>query len=753
MKPMRSETVWAVLERARAEGRDVLLETEGLALLREIGLDVPAHVFVRSSVEVPKSDLRPLTGNRVVVKVISPEILHKTEVGGVHIVPNNPDSITANIREMEARFHDKNVIGYTVNQFVAYDPSLGNELLIGMRWTEDFGPIVTFGPGGIYAEFLSANLRVGKSVAMLSPQLTESTRVDEAIGDLTVTQVLCGGLRGQKPRLPRPMIIDVLLRFLQVACEFMPEGILEFEVNPFVVSAGRLVALDVLLKLPVHERKPLPAARPIGKLRNLLEPESAAIIGVSGKMNPGHIILKNLLREGFPADRIAVIKPAAETIDGCRCYPTIAALPGKVDLFVLAIAATQVPDILTELIENHKAESVIVIPGGLEEKEGGAQHTERARTALAHARQSAWQGPVINGGNCVGIQSVPGRYDTTFIPRYKLGDSERVTELPVAIISQSGAFSISMATKLAGIRPRYIISIGNQMDLTMGDYLQYLQDDTEVELFAAYVEGFKPLDGTRFLRAAREISRSGRTVLLYRAGRTVEGARAMASHTASIAGDYAITRQLARAAGVVLADSIDDFEDFIKTFALLRGKSVGGTRLGALSNAGYECVAMADNLGNLDLMRFGSETARRLREIFGSVHIDQLVDVHNPLDLTPIADDLAYEAAFRTIMEDPAVDVGLLGITPMTPALNTLPRGTDHAEDFLSDTSIAARAIRMQREIGKAWVAVVDAGPSYDPMARKLEREGVPTFRTADRALLLLNMLCAERLRAARTHC
>ena len=119
-----------------------------------------------------------------------------------------------------------------------------------------------------------------------------------------------------------------------------------------------------------------------------------------------------------------------------------------------------------------------------------------------------------------------------------------------------------------------------------------------------------------FLRAAREITAGGRTVLLYRAGRTAEGAKASASHTASIAGDYAVTRELARAAGVVVADSLSDFEELVRLFTFLRGKRVEGTRLGAISNAGFECVAFADNLGRFSLPAFDEATGARLEATY-----------------------------------------------------------------------------------------------------------------------------------------
>ena len=126
--------------------------------------------------------------------------------------------------------------------------------------------------------------------------------------------------------------------------------------------------------------------RPIHKLRHLLEPRSAAIVGVSEKLNPGRIILNNLVREGFDRERIYVVKPGSDQIGGCRCVPDIASLPEKVDLFILAVSAAQAPEIVAEIIERQKAESLIVIPGGLEEKKGTEALVARMRGALEAAR-------------------------------------------------------------------------------------------------------------------------------------------------------------------------------------------------------------------------------------------------------------------------------------------------------------------------------------------------------------------------------
>ncbi len=730
-----------------ARGRRVLLETEGLELLAALGIAAPAHVFVKNAREAAAPDTLPFGGDRVVVKVISPQILHKSDVGGVKVVERRREAIVSAIEDMDARLGGQEVVGFTINEFVRYDTSIGSELILGLRETADFGPVVTLGAGGIYTELLAENFKPGREIGIFSPSVTTDGEIEDTIRRLAIGRLATGRLRGQAPRIEMAPLVAAVRRFTALASEFAPHDIAECEINPIVITRGQLVALDILVTLGSGVRPARPA-RPLGKLKHLLEPRSAAIIGVSEKLNPGRIILNNLIREGFARDRIYVVKPGCEALDGCRSVPTIAALPEKVDLFILAISAAQTPQAITDIIEGQKAESIIVIPGGLEEKSGTEAIVGRMREALASARSSEWQGPLINGGNCLGIRSLPGRYDTMFIPEYKLPVPSGPVS-PIAFISQSGAFAVSRMSKLGRLNPKYAITLGNQMDLTVGDYLAYLKDDPTIEIFAVYVEGFARLDGLAFLRAAREITASGRNVILYRAGRTAEGARASASHTASIAGDYAVTRELAEAAGVVVAGSLADFEDLVRLFTLLRHKRADGTRLGAVSNAGFECVAIADTLGRFELPAFDEATSSRLQAIFKSAKIDAVVDVHNPIDLTPMTGDAAYDDVVRAVMEAADIDVGIVGCVPLTAALNTLPAGAGHHEDLTRPDGIGLRLAKLKDELAKAWVAVVDAGAVYEPLVALLEEHGIPTFRTADTALRLLNVLVAARQRAA----
>jgi acyl-CoA synthetase (NDP forming) len=745
-----SDNIAQVLDAARAEHRRVLLQPEAARIVECLGIEVPAAVLVRSSADVDDGDLRQLGTDLVVIKAVSARIVHKTEVGAVAIVRNHPGTVREAVRTMESSLAEQAVVGFALNAHVDYDRALGGELLLGMRWTDDFGPVVTIGPGGMHAELLSAELQAGRAAAVFGAHTRSRNQIERSLASKAFARLAAGMERGGGGGVAfdMPVLVSLVETALAFARSDAATQIGEFEINPLVPGEHGPTALDVLVTLRAGEpgRRP---DRPIHKLKALLEPKSAAIVGVSERLNPGRIILRNMLREGFPAERMAIVKPDAGEIDGVRCFASITALPGCVDLLVLSVAASQVPDAVREVVAGRKAESLIVIPGGLGEKGGTAQLQHDILEALHASRPTEWGGPVLNGGNCLGVRSIPGRYDTTFIPEYKL-PPKRGAATPLALISQSGAFAVARASRFLGLNPRFSISVGNQTDLTVSDYLTYLKDDPEIDVFACYVEGFQPGDGHRWLDAAAEIASSGRDVVLYRAGRTPAGAGATASHTAAVAGDYAVCRELATEAGVVVADSLADFDDLVKVFCYLGRRVVRGSRLGAVSNAGFECVTMADNLGPFQLAPFTGDTVRRLGALLTGRRLQDVVEARNPLDLTPIMDDAGYEEAMTTVLCDENVDVGIVGCVPLTGALNTLARDATHGEDIDDPQSVVRRLIATAQTTTKPWVAVVDAGPRYVPMATLLEQHGIPTFRTADRALRIFGTYCERRLRCLR---
>lgn len=732
---------------ARADGREILFEHECRDLLASLEIRTPDQIFIpadHNPITAAENAWDSLWGDDVVVKVVSPEILHKTDLGGVAIVRNTPAAIAEAIEAMRERLTGFDLHGFVVSELVEHDASPGGELLLNVRWTRDFGPVVSFAAGGVATEFFGRNLRPGTEIAVLSPGLTTPDGIVPILEEKAITPMVTRSFRGHQPRLAMAELERLIARLLHFAQENVPEPIREMEINPVAVTKRGLVALDVLVKLGSRDEEVEPP-RPIGRIEDLLRPRSVAIVGVSKSMNPGRIIVRNLLREGFDPELIWIVKPGIDSLDGVRCVGNLESLPAPVDLLVLSVGAEQVPPMLTSVLEHHLASSVIVIPGGIGEREGTEEMAEAIRAKIRKSRQTEWGGPVVNGPNSLGIRSVPGHVDTLFLPDTKL-PAARKPGAGIALVSQSGAFIASRASHMRSASPRYLISIGNQLDLTAGDYLSFLADDSSLDVIAFYIEGFRPLDGRRWLEAAARATKSGKTVILYRAGRTPEGAKASASHTAAIAGDAVISRELARGSGVVVADSLEEFEDLTTLFWLLRDRPLAGLRIGAMSNAGYESVAFADNAGPFRFVLWSPATAERIGALFAESRLDRIMNVTNPLDVNPQMTDEPFVETARAILGDPGVDVGLIGCVPLTGALQTLPQGSAHAEDIDASDSIVSGLAELWRETQKPWAVVVDAGPLYDPMVDRLERAGIPVFRSGDRAIRLLGIWAQAKL-------
>ena len=317
--PIDEKTIRGIASTAQAEGRSSLTELEGMDVLGAMGLSCPRRAFARNAAEAARSAAPGnFPGDKVVIKIVSAAILHKTEVGGVIVSRNAPEDVRSAVAAMEARFAEQDVAGYSINEFISFEPSLGREIIAGYRFAPDFGPIVSLGFGGILAEFLASAFRPGSSTLVVASSAGRGL-VMKALSRNALQKILSGGLRGTKSILEPEALASLAMRIAEAAPILAAAGILELEVNPFALvtegGSARFVALDALAKLG-----PLPkgvafesgrfaylpqARRPLAKLGRLLAPKSAAVIGVSEKsVNNGRIILRNLQKQGFESSRI-----------------------------------------------------------------------------------------------------------------------------------------------------------------------------------------------------------------------------------------------------------------------------------------------------------------------------------------------------------------------------------------------------------------------------------------------------------------
>jgi len=777
--PIDSDRIHAILSRAHEQGRNRLYEHECNEIQEAIGAEAaPASRLIPIDGHPTAADLDALSSDKVVLKVVSSDITHKTEAMGVRIVAREIGAVEAAFglmkrevpeayaawleghqgevpgalagrrgRGLEQRIADR-LTGILLCDYVRPDSQgFATELFVGIRHTREFGPIISAGLGGVEMELLARQLRKGAAVAIAPTGSMNGERFFELFRRTLSYERLSGAMRGGGRLLDDAVLVHCFQAFIDLANHFSPLNpdasfhLEEVEVNPYVATGGRMAPLDGVCCF--RPADPAVEHRPVDKLGGLLRPASAAIIGVSdSKRNMGRIILGNMLAAGYDAGELTVIHPDAKAIDGVACVPAVEALPHKVDLFVAAIGADRVEPVLDELIAHDRAETVILIPGGIGEKQGSRELEAALRDRLRTAHRADGGGPLVLGGNSLGVISRPGRYDTMFIPDAKLPKTHDRPPSGLCFISQSGAFIVATLSDEPWLDPTYAISIGNQIDLTAGDLMSYLADDPDIDVFAVYAEGFRPGDGFAFAAAVEQATALGKDVVFYKAGRTPEGRSATAGHTASVAGDYAVCENALTQAGALMAADFGAFTDYLRLALPLRGKAVSGNRVAALSNAGFETVGMADSIhaddADLRLPAFSGRTEEAIAKILFDNRLDRLVDVRNPLDITPMADDTAYADLVAEVLADPGIDAAIVGIVPLTPALQTLAPGQGHTESIHHPDSIAQRLPRIAAASDKPVVAVVDAGALFDPLAEVLGAGGLPVFRSADRAVRAL---------------
>lgn len=773
------ENIKKIFQSVEKEGRNFLLEHEVYQILKEVHIRTPQWLFVKKGQKVEEKALSIFEKKPLVLKIVAPMIVHKTDVGGVQFVENDVKalnkvcenmflSVPKKFQNWMKKFNrqgkknhpsleeiDKEIRGTLICERVDYDRTgFGTELLVGIKNSREFGPTVTMGIGGVEIEYLSERIKEGKAISISSAYLLEKKGVLRLLEPLAVYDKLVGKVRGKEALISEDELIETYLHFHQLGAYYSPYEIdhpyviEELEVNPFVVQEKKLIALDGMCRFSKNHRKL--KMRHFEDIQYLLKPRSIAIIGVSEKMNVGHIILNNILKEGFPSWNVFVVKPGLKDIEGCTCVPTISDLPKTIDLFVLTVAAEQTYKVIKELIDNEKARSAIIIAGGIGEKKGTQVLEKKIKELLEKSSQEEKLTPIVNGGNCLGIYSKPGKYDTTFVPDYKL---PRITGRKTSLVylSQSGAFMISRMSKLPNIEPLYAISIGNQIDLKVSDYMNYFKGENEAKVFGIYMEGFLPADGLALAKAARDIVRQeGKMIVLYKAGRTPEGREATASHTASVAGDYNICCSILEEVGVIVADTIFEFENYVKNLSFLAHKVIRGNRIGLISNAGFECVTMADNLKDeqvFELATLSPKTVKKISELLKTSGIHRLQDVRNPLDTTPVADDAVFAECVLAMLEDENIDCAVVSPVPMTPSMQTLVPERFHEENLYSPQSIVMRLIDIFHKTDKPFVVNVDAGDIFKPMADCLEQSGVPTFKRSDIAVKFLRKYINNRLK------
>ncbi|MFM2129173.1 MAG: hypothetical protein RL477_719, partial [Pseudomonadota bacterium] len=459
----------------------------------------------------------------------------------------------------------------------------------------------------------------------------------------------------------------------------------------------------------------------------LLRPRNIVLVGASDR--PRHWsgrVHENLRRFGFPGG-IYPVNPKRDEIWGTRCFPSVRDLPEGPDHVVSFLPADLVFGLMEEAADAG-ARSALVFAGGFGEG-GDPEGRKRAARlgAIVRERSIALCGP-----NCLGNVSAPARAVT--LPDDGL---EKIEAGPVAVIAQSGGLCVALNRILfeRGLMPSYLISCGNQVGLTAGDYLRHMAGEPQVRAALLYLEQVVGLDD--FLDAARAMQAAGKAVIAVKIGGSEAGRKAALAHTGALAGTVEAFDAVAGAAGVARVDCIEDAIEALE-YSVRAGR-LGSGDVAVMTNSGAmkSLVSESSARAGVKLAGFSAETQARLTEALGPD-----APAGNPVDTKLTIRTENYTACLDALADDPAV-----GLILLAEELPQVP-GIERKEANLRGIGEWAKARAKRPPV--ALFTPVNVSPSEH--ARKL-RAGLahlPYFAEPDRAFRVIRRLQEQARRTAR---
>ncbi|OPY65022.1 MAG: succinyl-CoA synthetase subunit alpha [Syntrophorhabdus sp. PtaU1.Bin002] len=590
----RSDTE-AILNRAHTENRKFLMEHESKQILENAGIETTGSMVSTSEDEAVKmcGDL----GYPVVLKIVSPGVVHKTDSGGVKLDLKNEEDVREAYRDILSRFRNEKIIGVSVQKMAPP----GVEAIVGVTRDASFGPVLMFGLGGIFAEVL-------KDVTFRVLPITEDS-ADEMLEEIKGYSLL-KGYRGQSVDIPA--LKELLLKVSNLA--IMQPEITELELNPVVLYPSGYLAVDARIFVDRAPPKPevdVPAAR--DDLFELFYPQSIAILGATdsqGKL--GYNVTWNLLSHQF-SGKLYPINPRKETVLGLKAYRSILDVKDPVDVAIIIVPAEAVPKAIEDCCTKGIKYIVVETAGFAETGEAGRKIQSDIKSLIAK------RGCRLLGPNCSGV------INTHHNMVQSIGLIDQLRKGNVGLIAQAGVYAAGILTGLRNVLDFGIIAtIGNKMDVSEADILEFMGQDENIKVIALYMEDVT--SGQRFVDIAGRVSQK-KPVIVLKAGRTEAGKKAVSSHTASMAGSDEINTAAFRQSGAIRA------RDNEHLFALLRAFSKQplpkGPGVLVITYTGSLGVAATDMLYTCNLRL--AELEPHLKKRLASV-LDDYLNIQNPVD-------------------------------------------------------------------------------------------------------------------------
>jgi len=665
----------------------VITEESSKEILSEYGIKVPHYALVTNTDEAARKSKE--IGFPLVAKIVSADILHKTDVGGVKVGLNSEDEVRKTFDDMFYRLKEKfDVKGVLLEKMV---PN-GVELIIGLQNDSQFGPSIMVGLGGIYTElFKDVSFRVLPITKNDALKMLESLRGKDILR----------GFRGSKP-INMDMLCEAIVHIGTLGVD-MAGKYESIDFNPVVLYPDGYFVVDA--KIILKEKSSddaISRANPDSSHMDLFfNAKSVALIGASPEPNKiGNSVMESLAKHDYKGKVYPVNAKGYSEIMGVKAYKNLLDIKDPIDVVIVTVDLKFVPDLLTECGKKNIHNMVIISGGG---KELGGERAAIEKRIQDLSRELNIR---IIGPNCIGIFNGENRLDCAFQGHLRM---LRPKQGNVAFLSQSGTVGIAFMETSDAFGLSKMISYGNRSDVDEADMIHYLAQDPNTNVIGLYVEGLG--DGRKFMNAAKDVIKHyQKPIVVFKNGRSTKGAKQAASHTGSLGGSFAVISGAFEQTGII---SLDSYEELTSALKALTWQPVPkGNKIAMVTNGAGPIIAAIDNFErlNLELAQLSDQTIKSFKEHYPATYV-----IGNPCDVTGSASADDYRFAIQSFLDDPNVDIVMPWFVFQDDPLE------EKIVDILAD---------FQKQKKKPILVGAMGGPFTEEISKKIEEFNIPVYHS-----------------------
>src|SRR6478735_4579075 len=667
----------------------VITEESSKKLLADYGIKVPPYALVTTPGEAEKKATE--IGFPLVAKVVSPEILHKTDVKGVKVGIKSGSEAEAVFSEMYDRLSKQYQIkGILLEKMVPP----GIEIIIGLQNDAQFGPVLMVGLGGIFTE-------VFQDVSFRVLPINEND-AEEMLTDLKGSKLL-KGFRGSEA-IDIGVLKDALMNIGRLGIDLAPyfESV---DFNPVILYPRDYCVVDakIILRDSINSDI-ISMAKPNSTYMDLFfNAKSIALIGASPEVGKiGNSVLESLVKHDYKGKVYPVNAKGYSEIMGIKAYKNLNEITEPIDVVVVTVDLKFVPDLL-KVCGQKGIHNVVIISGGGKELGGERADIEQQIKDISSKLKIRIIGP-----NCIGMFNGENRLDCAFQGHERM---LRPKNGNVSFLSQSGTVGIAFMEHSSAFGMSKMISYGNRSDVDEADMIWYLSEDSHTKVIGLYVEGLG--DGRKFVNTAKKvISERKKPIVVFKNGRTTRGAKQAASHTGSLGGTYSVVKGAFSQNGIISVDSYDELTASLK--ALSWQPVPEGNRVAMVTNGAGPIIAAIDQFERLGLQvaNLSEESMKSFKSHYPATYV-----LGNPCDVTGSANAADYKFAIQTFMDDPNVDIIMPWFVFQDDPLE------EDIVDILSEFN----------KIGKKPILIgALGGPFTQNMANRLEDNQIPVYQSVN---------------------